>query len=55
MNDIILGRKLRNAIEKHIQGMEYHLHTINVNGDKRGYWDLYEIPITMQSFMLILK
>ena len=28
MNDIILGRKLRNAIEKHIQGMEYHLHTI---------------------------
>ncbi len=36
MNDIILGRKLRNAIEKHIQGMEYHLHTINVNGDKRG-------------------
>ena len=36
MNDIILGRKLRNAIEKPIQGMEYHLHTINVNGDKRG-------------------
>ena len=36
MNDIIVGRKLRNAIEKHIQGMEYHLHTINVNGDKRG-------------------
>lgn len=55
MNDIILGRKLRNAIEKHIQGMEYHLHTINVNGSKKVAQDLYETLITTQSFMLILK
>ena len=52
---LILTTKLKNAINKKKPGMEFSLHQISVNGNKRGTSGWIRNPEIIQQYMLIQK